>query len=153
MTTQVEQLGSTSEQALEQAKPPIRTFPLANKKQSQYLHAVQHLATELSADLKTEKQERLKRHATIRQLEDKLTRLRRQGNEPSSSSLPVPSKVDLWCSTKLQDKRAVEDAQILKLIPKFSVLGASSTLEPRFKQLEEEIIQERDCREEIMSTF
>ena len=31
--------------------------------------------------------------------------------------------------------------------------GASSTLEPRIKQLEEDITKERDCREAIKFTF
>ena len=39
LTTQVDQLRKTSEQALEQTKPLIQTFPLANIKQFQYLHA------------------------------------------------------------------------------------------------------------------
>ena len=45
-------------------------------------------------DLNTEKRERLKLRTTIRQLEDELTQLHRQVNEPSSSSLPVPFTVD-----------------------------------------------------------
>ena len=42
LTTQVNQLRINSEQALEQTKPLIQTFPLANIKQFQYLQAVQH---------------------------------------------------------------------------------------------------------------
>ena len=42
LTTQVYQLRMNSEQALKQTKPLIQTFPLANIKQFQYLHAVQH---------------------------------------------------------------------------------------------------------------
>ena len=41
LTAQINQLRIISEQALEQTKPLIRTFPLANIKQFQYLHAVQ----------------------------------------------------------------------------------------------------------------
>ena len=41
LTTPVGQLRITSEPALEQTKPLIRTFPLANMEQSQYLHAFQ----------------------------------------------------------------------------------------------------------------
>ena len=117
MTTQIDQLRITSEQALEHAKPLIRTFPLVNVKQFQYLHAVQHLATQLSVDLKVQKHERPKLHTTIRQLEDELALLRRQVNEPSPSSLHAPSTVDPSCSTTLQGKRALENAQILKPIP------------------------------------
>ena len=122
-------------------------------KQSQYLHAVQHLATQLSKDLKIEKQERLKLNAILRQLEDELTQLRRQANEPSSSSLPVPSSVDPSYSASLQGKRALEDAQILKPFPTITKMGASSNLEPRIKHLEEKISNERGCREKITSTF
>ena len=35
LTTRIDQLRLTSEQALEQTKPPIQTFPLANIKQFQ----------------------------------------------------------------------------------------------------------------------
>ena len=100
-------------------------------KQYQYLHAVQHLATQLSADLKNEKQELLKLHAIIRQLEDELTQLRRQANEPSSSSPPVPSEVDPSYSATLQSKCALEHVQILKPIRTITILGASSSLELR----------------------
>ena len=51
MTTQVDQLRITLEQSLEQTKPLVRTFPLANMKQFPYLHSVQHLMTQLSVDL------------------------------------------------------------------------------------------------------
>ena len=42
LTTQVKQLRINTEQALEQTKPLIQTFPLANIRQFQYLHAAQH---------------------------------------------------------------------------------------------------------------
>ena len=90
LTTQVNQFRLNSEEALEQTKPLIQTFPLANIKQFQYLHAVQHPVAQFFVDLNTEKSERFKLRTTIRQLEDELTQLRRQVNEPSSSSLPVP---------------------------------------------------------------
>ena len=70
LTTQVNQLRINSEQALEQKKPLIQTFPLANVKQFQYLHAVQQQVAQFFADLNTEKSERLKLRTTIRQLED-----------------------------------------------------------------------------------
>ena len=153
MATQVDQLERTSEQALEQTKLPIWTFPLANMKQSQHLHAVQHLATQLSANLKIEKQERLKLHAIFRQLEDEQTQLRRQANGPSSYCLHAPSKVDPSCSATLQGKRAPEHSQILKPIPTNTIMGSSSTLKPRVKQLEEETTKEKDCSEAIMPTL
>ena len=40
LTSQVSQLKIDSQQALDQTKPPIQTFPLANIKQFHYLHAV-----------------------------------------------------------------------------------------------------------------
>ena len=153
LTIQVDQLRIKSEQALEQTKPLIRTFPLISMKQFHYLHAVQNLETQLSADLKIEKHERLKLHATIHQLEEELTHLRRQVNEPSLSSLPVLSTVNPSCSTTLQGKRALEHSQILKPIPTITLMGASGTLEPRIKQLEEKISRKRDCREALLSTF
>ena len=47
LTTRVDRLRITSEQALEQTKALIQTFPLANIKQFQYLHAVQHQVAQL----------------------------------------------------------------------------------------------------------
>ena len=79
--------------------------------------------------------------------------MRRQVNEPSSSSRHVPSKIDSSCSTTLQDKRALEHTQILKPIPTIIIMGVLSTLEPRIKQLEEENTKEKDCRDALMSTF
>ena len=73
LTTQVDHFRLKSEQSLQQTKPLIRTFPLTNMKQFHFLHAAQHLAIQLSAYLKIEKHERLKLHATLRQLEDELT--------------------------------------------------------------------------------
>ena len=106
LTTQVNQLRITSEQALEQTKPLIQTFPLANIKQFQYLQAVQHQVAQFFADHHNEKSERLKLHATNRQLEDELAQLRRQVNESSSSSIPVPFTVNPQSSTAFQDSSA-----------------------------------------------
>ena len=92
LTSQVNQLRIDSQQALDQTKPFIQTFPLANIKQFQYLHAVQQQVPQFFVDLNTEKNERLKLCATICRLEDELAQLRRQVYEPSSSSLPVPSQ-------------------------------------------------------------
>ena len=131
----------------------MRTFPSANIKQFQYLRTVQHLVTQLSVDLKVEKHERIKLHATIRLLEDELAQLRRKVNEFSSPSLPVPCTIDPWSSTVLQGKRALERAPNPKPMPTITIMRASSTLEPRVKHLEEEITKERDCREAVMATF
>ena len=68
LTTRVDQLRLTSEQALEQTRPLIQTFPLANIKQFQYLHAVQHQVAQFIANLNVEKSEWLKLCTTIRQL-------------------------------------------------------------------------------------
>ena len=76
LTSQVNHLRRNSEQALEQTKPIVQTFPLANIKQFQYLHAVQHQIAQFFLDLNTEKSEHLKLRTTIRQLEDDLTQLR-----------------------------------------------------------------------------
>ena len=122
-------------------------------KQYQLLHAVQHLVTQLSVDLNVAKHERILFHANIHQLEDKLALLRRQVKKSSSSSLRVRSTVNPSCSTALQDKRALESAPIPQPMPTFSLMGASSTLEPRIKQMEEEFTEKRDCREAILSTF
>ena len=40
LTAQVDQLQTTSEKALEQTKPLVRTFPLASMKHFQHFHAV-----------------------------------------------------------------------------------------------------------------
>ena len=55
LATQVNQLRINSEQALEQTRPLIQTFPLANVKQFQYLHAVQQQVAQFFVDLNTEK--------------------------------------------------------------------------------------------------
>ena len=73
LTTQVNQLRINSEQALEQTKSLIQTFPLAKIKQFQYLHAVQQQVAQFFVDLNTEKSERLKLRTTICQLENELT--------------------------------------------------------------------------------
>ena len=113
-TTQVNQLRINSEQALEQTKPLIQTFPLANIKQFQYLHAVQHQVAQFFLDLNSEKSERVKLHATIRQLEDELAQLRRQINESSTSSLPAPFTVDPPSSAAFQYHSALDNIQILR---------------------------------------
>ena len=94
VTSQVNQIRIDSQQALEQTKPLIQTFPLATIKQLQYLHAVQQQVAQFFVDLNTEKNERLKLCTTICRLEDELTQLRRHGQEPSSSSPPASFTVD-----------------------------------------------------------
>ena len=68
LTTQANQLRISSEQAVEQTKPLLQTFQLANIEQFQYLHAVQHRVSQFFVDLNSEKTERFKLHATLRQL-------------------------------------------------------------------------------------
>ena len=53
LTSQVNQLQIKSEQTLEQTKLLIQTFPLANIKQFQYLHAVQQQVVQFIVDLNT----------------------------------------------------------------------------------------------------
>ena len=112
LTSQVNQLRSDSQQALDQTKPFIQTFPLANIKQFQYLHAVQQQVAQFFVDLNTEKNERLKLCTTICRLEDELAQLHRQVHEPSTSSLPVPFLYSR--STKFfQDSNILGSIQIL----------------------------------------
>ena len=114
LISQVNQLKIDSQQALDQTKPLIQTFPLANIKQFQYLHAVQHQVAQFFVDLNTEKSERLRLCTTIRHLEEELTLLRRQINEPSTSSHPVPFTVDPPSSAASQDSNILGSIQILK---------------------------------------
>ena len=72
LTSQVNQLRIDSQQALDQTKPFIQTFPSANIKQFQYLHAVQQQVAQSFVDLNTEMNERLKLCTTICRLEDEL---------------------------------------------------------------------------------
>ena len=60
LTTQVNQLRPNSEQALEQTKPLIQTFTLANIKQFQFLHAVQHQVAQFFVVLNSKKSKCLK---------------------------------------------------------------------------------------------
>ena len=114
LASQVNQLRIDSQQALDQTKPFIQTFPLANIKQFQYLHAVHQQVAQFFVDLNTEKNERLKLRTTICRLEDELAQLRRQINELSTSSLPVPFTVDPPSSAASQDSNILGSIQILK---------------------------------------
>ena len=129
-------------------------------------------------DLNTEKSQRLKLRTTIRQLEDELTQLRRQVNEPSSSSLPFPCTIDPPSSAAFQDSNVLGNIQISK--PRVTITlkrtssttsrsqlteplrtspstqttpGPSSDLEARVKQLEEEITKASNSRETIASIY
>ena len=176
LTTQVNQHRINSKQALEQTKPLIQTSLLANIKQFQHLHAVQHQVAQCVVDLSTEKSERLKLRTTLRQLEDELTQMRRQVNEPPSSSLPVPFTVNPPSTAAVQDSSALDNIQISR--PRVTITlnrtssttsrsrltespqappsaqttsGPSLDLETRVPQLEEEITNARDSRETIAS--
>ena len=178
LTSQVNQLRIDSQQALDQTKPFIQTFPLANIKQFQYLHAVQQQIAQFFVDLNTEKSERLKLNTTISRLEDELTLLRRQVNGPSSSSLPVPFTIDPPSAAAFQDSSTLGSIQILK--PRVTITlkrpssttsrpqpteplrvslsnattsGPSLDLETRVKQLEEEVTKARESRETIASIY
>ena len=178
LTTRVDQLKLSSDQALEQTKPLIQTFPLANIKQFQYLHAVQQQVVQFLVDLKIEKNERLKLCTTIRQLEEELTQLCRQVNEPSTSSLPIPFTVHPPCSAVFQDMCALNNAQLSKPSNTITLKRPSSTtsrlwlpdqqrgsptqstsgtlssdLESRVKQQEEEITKAKNSRETIISIY
>ena len=78
-------------------------------------------------DLYAEKSEHIKLCTTIRQVEDELIQLRRQVNEPSPSSLPVPFTVDPHCSAAFQDTCALGNAQILKPSITITLKRTSST--------------------------
>ena len=178
LTTQVNQLRINSEQTLEQTKPLIQTFPLANIKQFQYLHAVQQQVAQFFVDLNTEKGERLKLRTTICQLENELIQLRRQVNESSSSSLPVPFTVDPPSSAAFQDSSALGNIQISRPTVRITLKrtssstspsqlteplrappsnqttsGSSSDIENRVRQLKEEITKAWDSRETIASIY
>ena len=114
LSTRVDQIKLSSEQALEQTKPLIQTFPLAKIKQFQYLHAVQQQVAQFFVDLNNEKNERLKLCITIRRFEDELIQLRRQVNQPSPSSLPVNFTVDPPCSAAFQDTCAKRQCPNIK---------------------------------------
>ena len=178
LTSQVNQLRIDSQQALDQTKPFIQTFPLANIKQFQYLHAVQQQVAQFFVDLNTEKNERLKLHTTIRRLENELTQLRRPVNEPSSLSHPIPFTIDPPSSAAFEDSSTLGSIQKLK--PRVTITlkrpssttsrsqpteplrvslsnptasGPSLDLETRVRQLEEEITKARESRETIASIY
>ena len=179
LTTRVDQLRITSEQALEQTKPLIQTFRLANIKHFQYLHAVQQQLAQFFVDLNIKKSERLRLCTTICQLKDELVQLRRQVNEPSPSSLLVPFTVNPPCFAAFQDTCARNNAQISKpsitIIPKRTSsttsksrlpdqprasparlptsIPSSSDLETRVKQLAEEVSKAKNYREAIISIY
>ena len=127
LTSQTNQLKTKSEQTLEQTRPLIRTFPLANIKQFQYLHAVQQHLAQFLVDLNTEENERLKLCTTICRLEDELTQLRRQIHEPSSSSLPASFTVDPPSSATFQDSFALGNIQISRPRVTITLKRTSST--------------------------
>ena len=173
LTTQVDQLRITSEKALEQSKPLIQTFPLANIKQFQCLHAVRRQVAQFFLDLNTKKSERLMLCTALRQPEDELAQFHRQVNEPSTSSLPIPFTVDPSGSAAFQDDCALSNAQLSKPSITFTLKRTSSTtpksrlpdqppslqtsrpsssdLETRVKQLEKEVIKARNCRKSVTS--
>ena len=176
--SQVNQLRIDSQQTLEQTKPLIQTFPLANIRQFQYLHAVQQQVAQFYVDFNTEKNERLKLRTTSCRLEDELTQLRRQVKEPSTSSLPFSFTVDPPSSAAFQDSSTLGSIQILKPRVTNNLKRPSSTtfrsprtepprgpplnqttsgpsleLETRVRQLEEEITKARVSRETIASIY
>ena len=178
LTSQVNQLRIDSQQALDQTKPFIQTFPLANIKQFQYLHAVQQQVAQFFVDLNTEKNERLKLHTTVRRLENELTQLRPPVNEPSSPSHPIPFTIDPPSSADFEDSSTLGSIQIMK--PRVTITlkrpssttsrsqpteplrvslsnptasGRSLDLETRVRQLEEEITKARESRETIASIY
>ena len=178
LTSQVNQLRIDSQQAPEQTKPLIQTFPLANIKQFQYLHAVQQQVAQFFVDLNTEKNEHLKICTNICRPEDELTQLRRQVHEPSSSSLPVPFTIEPPSSAAFQDSSTLGSIQILKPTVTITLKRPSSTpsrsqptkppraslssqmtsgpsldLETRVRQLEEEVTKARESREIIASIY
>ena len=176
ITSQANQIRIDSRQALDQTKPFIQTFPLANIKQFQYLHAVQQQVAQFFVDLNTEKNERLTLCTTICRLEDELAQLRRQVQEPSSSSLPVPFTINPPSSAAFQDSGILGSIHILKSRVTITLKRPSSTpsqsqptepprsplssqttsgpsldLETRVRQLEEETTKAREGRETIAS--
>ena len=178
LTSQVNQLRIDSQQALDQTKPLIQTFPLANIKQFQYLHAVQHQVAQFFVDLNAEKSERLRLCTTLHHLEEELTLLRRQINEPSTSSLPAPFTIDPPSSAACEDSSTLGSIQTMKHRVTITLKRPSSTrsrsqpteplrvslsnptasgpsldLETRVRQLEGEITKARESRETIASIY
>ena len=178
LTSQVSQLRIDSQQALEQTNPLIQTFPLANIKQFQYLHAIHYQVAQFFVDLNTEKNERLKLYTTIRRLENELTQLRRPVIEPSSSSHPIPFTIDPPSSAAFEDSSTLGGIQIMKpgvtitlktpssstswslpteplrvSLSDQTTTGSSLDLETRVRQLEEEITKARESRETIASIY
>ena len=178
LACQVNQLRINSQQALDQTKPLIQTFPLANIEQFQYLHAIQQQVAQFFVDLNTEKIERLRLCTTIRHLEEELTQLRRQVNESSTSSLPVPFTVNPPSPAASQDSNILGSIQILKHRVTITLKRPSSTqsrsqpteplrasqsnqttsgpsldLETRVRQLEEKITKARESRETLVSIY
>ena len=176
LTSQVNQLRIDSQEAMDQIKPFVQTYPLANIKQFQYLHAVQQQVAQFFVDLNTEKKDRLKLCTTFCRLEDEPAQLRRQVQEPSCSSLPVPFTIDPPSSAAFQDSGLLGSIQILKprvtntlkrpsstpsryqpTEPPRSPLSSQTTsghsldLETRVSQLEEEITKAREGRGTIAS--
>ena len=178
LTSQVHQLRIDSQQALDQTKPFLQTFPLANIKQFQYLHAVQQQVAQFFVDLNTEKTERHKLYTTVCRLEDELAQLRRRVNEPSPSSLPVPFTIDPPSSSAFQDSGILGSIQFTK--PRVTITlkrpssttsrlqpteppraspssqatsGSSLDLETRVKQLEDEITKATNSRDTIISIY
>ena len=178
LTSQVIQLRIDSQQALEETKPLIQTFPLANTKQFQYLHAVQQQVAQFFVDPNTEKNEGLMMCTTICRLGNELTQLRHQVQEPSSSSLPASFTVDPSSSSAFQDSSTLSSIQILNHRVTITLKRPSSTpsrsqpteplraslsnqttsgpsldLETRVRQLEEEVTKARESRETIASIY
>ena len=129
-------------------------------------------------DVNTEKSERIKLRTILCQLEDELTQLRRQVNEPSFSSLPVPFTVKPPRSAAFQDHSTLGNIQtsrprVTNTLERTSsttsrsqltespqappstqtASGPSSDLETRVKQLEEEITEARDRSKTIASIY
>ena len=178
LTSQVNQRRMDSQQALQQTKPLIQTFPLANIKQFHYLHAVQQQVAQFFVDLNTEKNERLMLCTIICRLEDELAQLRRQVHEPLSPSLPASFTVEPPSSAAFQDSSTLGSIQIMK--PRVTITlkrpssspsrsqpteplraslsnqttsGPSLDLEIRVRQLEEEVTKARESREAIASIY
>ena len=178
LTSQINQLRIDSQQALEQTKPLIQTFPLASIRQFQHLHTVQQQVAQFFVDPNTKKNEGLMMCTTICRLEDELTQLRRQVNESSTSSLPVPFTVNPPSSAASQDSNILGSIQILKHRVTITLKRPSSTqsrsqpteplrasqsnqttsgpsldLETRVRQLEEKITKARESRETLVSIY
>ena len=97
LSTQMNQLKTSSESSLQQTIPLIHKFPLAHLKQVQYLHSVQLTVAQLHQDLESERLERQTLQLLVCQLQKDIFFLQnfltnqKTGTPPKQFSIDPPS--------------------------------------------------------------